>query len=112
MAHLRWLHFQKVLEVVDVTDLRWDSHSFPIDSPDLSIIQQSLIRTFAYLIKDKLAADHDTSPTLARLAVNSNSVLWTLLQKVTDIQTEVVHVDERRRLMIIKLERVAHLVEF
>ena len=52
MAHLRWLHFQKVLKVVDVTDLRWYGHTLPIDSTDLSIVKESLVSRLADLIKD------------------------------------------------------------
>ena len=52
MAHLCWLHFQKVLKVVDVTDLRWYGHTLPIDGSNLSIVKESLVSRLADLIKD------------------------------------------------------------
>ena len=64
-----------MLEIVNVADLRRDCHTFAISSPDVSVIEQRLIRCATVATVNKVAADHNSSATLTRFAVDGSDVL-------------------------------------
>ena len=66
-----------MLEIVNVADLRRDCHTFAISSPDVSVIEQRLIRCATVATVNKVAADHNSSAALTRFAVDGNGALIT-----------------------------------
>ena len=105
------LALQEMLKVVDVADLRRDCHALPVSSPDVSVVKQRFICCAAVAGVDEVAADHDASPALARLAVDGGDVLAVPRQVAVQVFAELVHVDKGRRVVVVELEAVVLRLE-
>lgn len=67
--------FHKVVEIIDIPNLRWNCDSFPIFSPDFAVIDQGLVSARNKLNINQIATDNYAGATFSRLAMNSCHIL-------------------------------------